>query len=176
MQPYANALPFHTQDVIPPYGLSFHKPSPLWPPPSDEMTHKVHSKLRKRIRQMIRFESKEKYDPEASSNTTIYRDSRGGSSVSLSGDVGASASSEMPVDVGATTPPPSGGSKEDQTIRIQGKSGEILVIEEQVHLYTQNSLVGHPLVSPAFSYLGGLPPLFFIASDKEVLKDEIIYT
>ncbi|EEB87870.1 hypothetical protein MPER_14599, partial [Moniliophthora perniciosa FA553] len=34
----------------------------------------------------------------------------------------------------------------------------------------------HPLVSPALSYLGGLPPLFFIASDKEVLRDEIIYT
>jgi hypothetical protein len=34
----------------------------------------------------------------------------------------------------------------------------------------------HPLVSPALSYLGGLPPLMFIAGDKEVLRDEVIYT
>jgi acetyl esterase/lipase len=33
----------------------------------------------------------------------------------------------------------------------------------------------HPLVSPALSYLGGLPPLLFIAGDREVLRDEIIY-
>ncbi|OJA08539.1 hypothetical protein AZE42_02455, partial [Rhizopogon vesiculosus] len=149
-------------DVIPLYGLSFHKPSPLWPPPSDEMTHKVHSKLRKRIHQMVRFEGKEKLDTEASSNVSV--------------DAETLASSEMPADVGATTPPPPGGKTEDQTIRLQGTTGEILIIEEQVHLYTQNSLIGHPLISSAFSYLGGLPPLFFIASDKEVLRDEIIYT
>ncbi|KAF5354758.1 hypothetical protein D9756_005500 [Leucocoprinus leucothites] len=45
-----------------------------------------------------------------------------------------------------------------------------------MHFYSQNSLLVHPLVSPALGYLGGLPPLFFIASDKEVLRDEIIYT
>jgi acetyl esterase/lipase len=35
--------------------------------------------------------------------------------------------------------------------------------------------MGHPLVSPALGYLGGLPPLFVVASDKEVLRDEIIF-
>lgn len=140
------------------------------------MTHKVHSKLRKRIRQMIRFDSKDEPDTETFSNVSIHQDSRRGSLISLSGDAEVSGSSEMPIDVGATTPPPLGGKKENQTIRLQGKLGDLLVIEEQVHLYTQNSLIGHPLVSPAFSYLGGLPPLFFIASDKEVLRDEIIYT
>ncbi|OAX36875.1 alpha/beta-hydrolase [Rhizopogon vinicolor AM-OR11-026] len=162
-------------DVIPLYGLSFHKPSPLWPPPSDEMTHKVHSKLRKRIHQMVRFEGKEKHDTEASSNASIIKDSSG-SFIGVNGDAGTPASSEMPVDVDATTPPPPRGKTEDQTIRLQGETGELLIIEEQVHLYTQNSLIGHPLISSAFSYLGGLPPLFFIASDKEVLRDEIIYT
>jgi hypothetical protein len=29
--------------------------------------------------------------------------------------------------------------------------------------------------SPALGYLGGLAPLLFIASDKEVLRDEILY-
>lgn len=32
-----------------------------------------------------------------------------------------------------------------------------------------------PLVSPAMGYLGGLPPLLIIASDAEVLRDEIVY-
>ncbi|KAH9023202.1 hypothetical protein EDB84DRAFT_1509362 [Lactarius hengduanensis] len=33
-----------------------------------------------------------------------------------------------------------------------------------------------PLVSPALAYLGGFPPLFVIASDREVLRDEIVFT
>jgi len=55
-------------------------------------------------------------------------------------------------------------------------NGEIVEVREQLQFYTQNSLLCHPLVSPAMAYLGGLPPLMFIAGDKEVLRDEIIYT
>jgi acetyl esterase/lipase len=46
----------------------------------------------------------------------------------------------------------------------------------QFQFYVENRLLRHPLVSPALSYLGGLPPLFFVAGDGEVLRDEIIYT
>lgn len=164
-------------DVIPVYGLSFQKPSPLWPPPSDEMTSTVHSGLRKRIRQMVRLESKhDKHDTEASSNVGVHQDSRGVSLINLTGEDERSACSEMPVNVGATAALPSVDKKEDQAIRLLTNSGESLVIEEQVHMYVQNSLLAHPLVSPALSYLGGLPPLLFIASDKEVLRDEAIYS
>lgn len=82
----------------------------------------------------------------------------------------------MPVDVGGTGPLPSVDSTDSQTISLVTKSGEVLKIEQQVHMYTQNNLLIHPLVSPALTYLGGLPPLLIIASDKEVLRDEIIYT
>ncbi|KAG2104030.1 uncharacterized protein F5147DRAFT_270934 [Suillus discolor] len=164
-------------DVIPVYGLSLQKPSPLWPPPSDEMTTTVHSGLRKRIRQMVHLESKQdKHDSEASPNVSVHQDSRGASLINLTGEDERSACSEMPVDVGATAPLPSVYKKEDQVIRLLTNSGELLVIEEQVHMYAQNSLLGHPLVSPALSYLGGLPPLLFIVSDKEVLRDEAIYS
>ncbi|KAG1878876.1 hypothetical protein F4604DRAFT_1580013 [Suillus subluteus] len=164
-------------DVIPVYGLSFQKPSPLWPPPSDEMTSTVHSGLRKRIRQMVRLEPKhDKHDTEASSNVSVHQDSRGVSLINLTGEDERSVCSEMPVNVGATAALPSVDKKEDQDIRLLTNSGELLVIEEQVHMYAQNSLLGHPLVSPALSYLGGLPPLLFIASDKEVLRDEAIYS
>jgi acetyl esterase/lipase len=83
---------------------------------------------------------------------------------------------DMPVDVGTTATAPPLNSPENQKISLIAKSGETLTIDQQVHLYTQNSLIVHPLISPALSYLGGLPPLLVIASDKEVLRDEIIYT
>lgn len=81
----------------------------------------------------------------------------------------------MPVDVGATTSVPPLNSLNNQTISLVAQSGETLTIDQQVHLYTQNSLLPHPLISSALSYLGGLPPLLIIAGDKEVLRDEIIY-
>lgn len=46
----------------------------------------------------------------------------------------------------------------------------------QFQFYAENRLLRHPLVSPVLAYLGGLPPLFFVAGDGEVLRDEIIYT
>ena len=55
-------------------------------------------------------------------------------------------------------------------------TGEDVEIKEQLQFYTVNSLLNHPLVSPITGYLGGLPPLLFIAGDEEVLRDEIIYT
>jgi len=88
----------------------------------------------------------------------------------------ASTAPGLPVDVGATAPPPDLGPRGNQTISLVAQSGERLTINQQVHLYTQNSLLLHPLVSPALSYLGGLPPLLVIASDKEVLRDEIVYS
>ena len=82
----------------------------------------------------------------------------------------------MPVDVGSTTDLPPLESSGNQTVSLTTTSGEVLKVDRQIHLYAQNSLVAHPLISSALSYLGGLPPLMVIASDKEVLRDEIIYT
>lgn len=62
-----------------------------------------------------------------------------------------------------------------QSVSCQTADGKTLTIDDQVHLYAPNYLLPHPLVSPVTSYLGGLPPLFVIASDKEVLRDEITY-
>ncbi|KAG7449721.1 alpha/beta-hydrolase [Guyanagaster necrorhizus] len=144
-------------DIIPKYGLSLQKPSVLWPPPSQEMTRLVHASLRSRIRQAFKMDP-----PEP--NTTV----------TTLGGLRCTSASGMPVDVGATAALPSLSSG-SQTINMTTASGDVLKIDHQVHMYAQNSLLGHPLVSPAMSYLGGLPPLFFIDSDKEVLRDEIIY-
>jgi acetyl esterase/lipase len=84
--------------------------------------------------------------------------------------------SDSPIDVGATTHVPSIDPAHSETILLTTKSGEHLKVDKQVHLYALNSQLVHPLISPALSYLGGLPPLLIIASEKEVLRDEIIYT
>ncbi|KAL0579609.1 hypothetical protein V5O48_002381 [Marasmius crinis-equi] len=156
-------------DIIPQYGLSLHKPSTLWPPPPPEMTKGVHNGLRSRIRQTF------KLDPPATSTTLTFNQN----SMNDTGTTTNESGTNMPIDVGATTPlpqPDSSNTFEKQTFSLTAKNGEILTVDSQVQLYTVNSLLFHPLVSPALSYLGGLPPLFFIASDKEVLRDEVIYT
>ena len=61
-------------------------------------------------------------------------------------------------------------------MRVTGENGMPVEIRQQIQLYTTNDLMIHPLVSPTLAYLGGLPPLFVIASDREVLRDEIVYT
>lgn len=157
------------------YGLSLHKPSALWPPPSEEMTHRIHTGLRRKIRQIVRVTVTGNKAGEAAA-LELTQDALAGSKLSLSGDDGKSVSCDMPVDVGATASLPSVDATANQTISLQTKSGEQLKIDSQIHLYTQNSLLGHPLVSPALSYLGGLPPLLIIASNKEVLRDEIIFS
>lgn len=82
----------------------------------------------------------------------------------------------MPVNVGDNIPVPSIDASDPRKIILVTEAGERLEVDQQVHFYAQNSLLVHPLVSPALGYLGGLPPLLFIAGDKEVLRDEIIYT
>ena len=54
--------------------------------------------------------------------------------------------------------------------------GETVEIKDQIHMYTQNHLLSHPLVSPALQpSLGGLPPLLVITGGGEMLRDEQIY-
>ena len=64
----------------------------------------------------------------------------------------------------------------ETAVRVTGEDGTPVEIRNQIQLYTTNDLLIHPLVSPALAYLGGLPPLFFVASEREVLRDEIVFT
>lgn len=145
------------------------KPSTLWPPPSYEMTIRVHATLRERIQDMVRVRrgedpsrAKHRKSQSRNVNAADEKDPKAGPDA-------------MPVDVGQTAAAPPLNSAEKQPITVTTQSGEKLTIEDQVHLYTQNSLIIHPLVSPALSYLGGLPPLLWIEGDGEVLRDEGIY-
>ncbi|KAF5321266.1 hypothetical protein D9619_001666 [Psilocybe cf. subviscida] len=138
-------------DIIPECGLSFHKPSLLWPPPDEELSSRVHASLRFRIRQAFRQD-----EPRSSSPTSTI--------------------AHLQTPIPNTPVVTHEQSIADPEVIPMSVNGEIVEVREQLQFYTQNSLLCHPLVSPAMAYLGGLPPLMFIAGDKEVLRDEIIYT
>ncbi|KAI0050776.1 alpha/beta-hydrolase [Auriscalpium vulgare] len=174
-------------DVIPPTGLSIHKPSELWPPPPDEMSSRVHHGLRTTIREAflpIPSHKRDDHKQKARSDPNLLRppdtsapshgeahehpDSQHGQARTLPTKTGA-------MSIGSTASLPGPGSIADQTIFLRTEDGEDIEIAQQIQLYAPNGLLKHPLVSPALSYLGGLPPLLFIASDREVLRDEVIY-
>ena len=55
-------------------------------------------------------------------------------------------------------------------------SNRLIHIKDQIQMYTTNSLIFHPLVSPVLQpSLGGLPPLLILTGGGEVLRDEQIY-
>jgi acetyl esterase/lipase len=149
--------------VVPITGLSLHKPSPLWPPPSDDISCRVRSDLRKSINDELHRRSKSVGEaPKASDPENVVTKTL--------------PTTSGPMNVGPTASlPPPGVPDASQSIVLRTADGEVIEVAEQVQLYAPNALLKHPLVSPALSYLGGLPPLFFIAGDKEVLRDEIIY-
>ncbi|KAI0645263.1 alpha/beta-hydrolase [Trametes meyenii] len=177
-------------DIIPPYGLSFHKPSTLWPPPPDDVTLQVHQGLRARIRDAIRPKSKEAKQaksnceaappetPTAHANALPSRAVTPDYSVTVpqedAGHTLHDAGRTLHLGTSASLPLPLDGVR-NQRVSLTTPQGETLSVDGQVHMYAPNYLLVHPLVSPVGSYLGGLPPMLVIASDKEVLRDEIIY-
>jgi acetyl esterase/lipase len=183
-------------DIIPQYGLSMHKPSTLWPPPSEEMTDKVHQGLKSRIRKAAGLDSsslhrpttKEKRPPLPNSPNPGGKDNttKDASSPHLPHNdqepVHLGATAPLPTATAASSPAPTDTAVPSQgphapthVVRLTAQDGSELVIEDQIQLYTRNDLLTHPLVSSSMGYMGGLPPLHFVISDKEVLRDEGIY-
>ena len=122
-----------------------HKPSTLWPPPDEE--------LLQRTRQHIK-------------DTTL-------TSKSPLKDIGSRASyvpkkSNKNDDLETNSSRPTKVPK----VNVDGKTIEL---NGQIQMYATNDQVGHPYVSPVLAHLGGLCPLFILASDAEVLRDEAIY-
>ncbi|KAH8984792.1 alpha beta-hydrolase [Lactarius hatsudake] len=134
-------------DIVPATGLTTHKPSLLWPPPPDDVNLQVRELLR----------SPTQNRPSGTAGTAVVPSgNHGGSRV---------------VETQDTRP-----DIRETVVRATGEDGVPVEIRQQIQLYTTNDLLIHPLVSPVLAYLGGLPPLFVIASDREVLRDEILFT
>ena len=172
-------------DILPTTGLSIHRPSGLWPPPSEEMTQNMRQNLAKKILRFTRLGHHR--NPSAESVAITSRGDfktttpRTPTSTAKWATVGHTSTSHLKVPsdesgLSPSTPTLEGMSHSEPSSGISLMvNGELVTLRSQVHLYCPNHLMTHPLISPVTSYLGGLPPLFVMASDKEVLRDEILY-
>ncbi|PHH74192.1 hypothetical protein CDD80_3240 [Ophiocordyceps camponoti-rufipedis] len=153
-------------DYIPPAGFHY-KPSRAWPPPnSDDMV-------------MLRAEA------EAARRKRVD-DGKIGASVD---PIELQAKQNPPVATRDPNEPPSaaepGGHQStsgglhtdtDTFLTVVTAEGERITIRDQTQMYTTNSLLSHPLVSPVMQpTLGGLPPLLILVGGGELLRDEQIY-
>ncbi|KAM0169187.1 hypothetical protein ACHAPF_010231 [Botrytis cinerea] len=153
-------------DYIPPHGFH-HRPSPAWPPPNaDDLadikkgisnnTSKRETKAtsKQSEKDAIRgFTSDASPSPETHDNAAVVEPS--------------SNKTEGPL----TSSIPRPGY--DLSVMIDEK---LVVIKDQIQMYTTNQLLSHPLVSPVLqTSLGGLPPLLVLTGGGEMLRDEQIY-
>ncbi|KAH8816157.1 hypothetical protein F5884DRAFT_212023 [Xylogone sp. PMI_703] len=153
-------------DYIPPAGFH-HRPSPAWPPPNSDDMLAVEQTI---ISNMSRNERRnpslsngqgavegfhaDHHPPEGMKNRKAVPDTK-------------SDSNGVPI---ANTIP---GPGYNLSIMLDGK---LVEVKDQIHMYTTNQLLTHPLVSPVFQpSLGGLPPLLIMVGGGEMLRDEQIY-
>lgn len=174
-------------DILPTSGLSIHKPSALWPPPSEEMTQNMRQNLAKKILRFTRLGHHRNPSTESVAITSRgdfkTTTPRTPTSTAKWATVGHTSTSHLKVPSGnqpasdelGLSPSTSMSHSELSSDISLMVNEELVTLRSQVHLYCPNHLMTHPLISPVTSYLGGLPPLFVMASDKEVLRDEILY-
>lgn len=153
---------------MPYYGLSMHKPSILWPPPTNVESDTVRQTIRSRLRRVTEDQGPLKSFLGLRGRAPPPNDE------TITSEHVADAGRKMAL--GASTSVPNIVKGQDQRIVLELDDGETLNVDSQIQLYAPNNLLSHPLIGHCGAYLGGLPPLFFIAGDQEVLRDEIIYT
>ena len=139
-----------------------HKPSILWPPPTNAESDTVRQTIRSRLRRVTEDQGRLKSFLGSRGHTSPPKDE--------------TITSERVVDAGTLGTSKSVSRGQDQKIVLELDGGETLNVDTQIHFYAPNNLLPHPLISPCGAYLGGLPPLLFTAGNQEVLRDEIIYT
>lgn len=150
---FPSVLKNYETDVIPKYGF-VHKPSTLWPPPSED--------LLQRTREHIKSSTLRSTSPlEGLGTAASHKAEKGRRKEESDAAINAEHGRES-MDIPREVP----------TVEINGKTVEL---KGQIQMYATNEQVGHPYVSPVLAHLGGLCPLFIMASDGELLRDEAIY-
>ncbi|KAJ7284012.1 Alpha/Beta hydrolase protein [Mycena rebaudengoi] len=172
-------------DIIPVHGF-LAKPSTLWPvdPLATKNSRVIPSKdnpppepghadqlrpTRSRVR-----EEEEGNDAEGSVGTQKQMQIASGPSSSSSSSssslssTGSRAETAESVDVTWEPRPPKVLMKDPNAVPLELRS--------QIQLYATTEQLTHPLVSPILQgSLGNLPPLYILAGNDEVLRDEIVY-
>ncbi|GLB09928.1 hypothetical protein AtubIFM57258_005860 [Aspergillus tubingensis] len=139
-------------DYIPPYGFR-HKPSAAWPPPNADELRELKKGLKKHPASQSEALKAIPNDSEAEETAAKGYSSRRNSATNA----------ERAFDI------------EHETVKVV-LDGETVEVKDQIHMYTTNELLSHPLVSPVFQpSLGGLPPLLIQSGGGEMLRDEQFY-
>lgn len=169
-------------DIIPTYGF-IHKPSTLWPLPDTSLDGEKKiapdkggsaNQSSKEDEEQGRHENEggadESHDAEKK-NDVAGKAVEGNAAATLAEQSGQERRKDTSKSL-AHLP------EKEFTIMVQGEDGkeEPLKLTRQIQLYATNAQLFHPLCSPVLQgSLGGLPPLYILAGDGEVLRDEIIY-
>ncbi len=159
-------------DYIPAHGF-MQRPSPSWPPPNDDEIQVIAEGAVSQIagdglpRKSIQQERKS-VEQEAVQGFAVYHRSADNEAARENPNNPADESRDDPR-AGNTI----SGPGHQLSIELDGK---LIVLKDQIQMYTTNQLLSHPLVSPVLqSSLGGLPPLLILTGGGEVLRDEQIY-
>ncbi|TKY87195.1 hypothetical protein EX895_003872 [Sporisorium graminicola] len=168
-------------DIIPPYGF-IHKPSTLWPinamKPVKEGKHGSDKTDDEGPRRKVPVGVDE--DGEANDDTEpaarkSHDDNNLQSSGSRAGEATKAAKTQNAHKKGVPEPLDLLWS-DPITVPHPDPNKEAIELREQIQLYATNDQLTHPLCSAVLSgSLGGLPPLYILAGDAEVLRDEITY-
>ncbi|KAN0066065.1 hypothetical protein ACQY0O_000158 [Thecaphora frezii] len=171
-------------DIIPPYSF-VHKPSTLWPVPGVAPELAESDDPRRKVPIGV--------DEEDRSRQTGTATTKGSKLHSIpaarkSHEAVRSQSSKNPreqavrgsngrqVYINGVPPPPNLLYSEPIEIETADPQKPNIQLRSQIQLYATNPQLSHPLCSPILhGSLGGLPPLYIIAGNAEVLRDEIIY-
>ncbi|KAG8712777.1 hypothetical protein FRC11_014217 [Ceratobasidium sp. 423] len=190
-------------DIIPPHGF-VHKPSALWPvpaqppsgggraPPSPEGGRSEHETgtmpiptdtgetSASRLRQMdessewVQRRRRQPLDPSSVKEQNRFPIRSMGEDA-----IREQAPPDWGVFGGTTTPPDERRPRpaDPQLVKVPVEPGQPpLELRSQIQVYATNEQLTHPLVSPLLhGSLGGLCPLYIVAGDGEVLRDEVIY-
>ncbi|GAA5875983.1 hypothetical protein JCM16303_006982 [Sporobolomyces ruberrimus] len=180
-------------DIPPPYGFSLFKPSTLWPPPPKEFrTRAAHATSLDGLKAAAKaFTTSHGHPATATKDHDItpssnHRHHHLGLAAHNKGLELADAVEKLPesdpqrAEQHETKGAPVGGANEGkgeigEVIKVK-VDGEEIELADQIQLYATNDQLVSPFVSPAFApSLGGLPPLYVMCGDKEVLRDEAIF-
>ncbi|ODA82401.1 hypothetical protein RJ55_00908 [Drechmeria coniospora] len=140
-------------DYIPQSGFH-HKPSRAWPPLDDAAIAQLREEAAKR---KLGVDAKKPAGADTVEKRQLPSIATSEKTVEVKGDNG-----EMKSDT------------EGQLSIMM--DGELVTIKDQIHMYTTNALLTHPLVSPVMQpTLGGLPPVLVMVGGGEILRDEQIF-
>ncbi|KDQ29455.1 hypothetical protein PLEOSDRAFT_1038992 [Pleurotus ostreatus PC15] len=169
-------------DIIPEYGF-LAKPSTLWPvdllPPAGGRVTRTtsnpppapgHVDTLKPTASHIEAEKNETESPEIKNQGEMLAQGQTEEKTGGHSRKQASSSSQTVVEDESWEPKP-------PKVLMNDHASIPLELHSQIQIYATTEQLCHPLVSPVLQgSLGNLPPLYIIAGEGEVLRDEIVYT